>query len=140
MKSSRMNRISFMLALVITALLMTNCNKDEPMAAVSINETGSDVGGDVTGDGGSALSSYKWSNSLPTVDWNMDITASKGGSFNLRIDDADGKNVLNQMLEVGKGDDSKSGVSATGTAGEWTITVTLTDFNGDGSFSISPGN
>jgi hypothetical protein len=135
-----LNRFSVLAALVLFAFVLTNCSEDEPFATISINETGSDVGGDVTGDGGSAVRSYTWNNALQTVDWNMDITASKEGSFNLKIDDADGKNVLNQTLVVGQGDDSKSGVSALGTAGAWTITVTMTDFNGDGSFSISPGN
>lgn len=140
MRGLILNRFSVVLALIFTSFLLTNCSKDEPLAAISINETGSDVGGDVTGDGGSTQRSYKWNNTLRTVDWNMDITASKGGSFNLVIDDADGINVLNKTLVVGQGDDSKSGVSATGAAGEWTITVILTDFVGDGSFSISPGN
>ena len=140
MRRMILNRFSVVLALALTAFLFTNCSEDEPFSTISINETGSDVGGDVTGDGGSAQRSYKWNNPLQKVDWNMDITASKGGSFNLRIDDAEGNNVLNQTLAVGQGGDSKSGVSASGTSGEWTITVDLTDFNGDGSFSISPGD
>ncbi|MEQ9219521.1 MAG: hypothetical protein RLO17_15825 [Cyclobacteriaceae bacterium] len=128
------------LMLITGSLFISSCGEEDPTASVSINETGSDLGGDVTGDGGSTVRSYKWNNSLRTIDYNMDITAAKGGSFTLSVADADGTSVLNQTLVVGQGDDSKSGVSATGTSGEWTITVTLTDFNGDGSFSISPGN
>jgi hypothetical protein len=127
-------------AIVMTSVSFTSCEKDEPFASVSINETGSDLGGDVTGDGGSVTESYLWNNPLPTADWNMDITSTVGGSFNLMIKDSDGVTVLNQTITAGQGDDSKSGVTSSGASGEWTITVTLTNFNGDGPFSISPGN
>lgn len=127
------------IVLLVVISITAGC-EEEPMATISINETGSDVGGDVTGDGGSTSRSYKWNNSLNTVNYNMDITAANGGSFNLSITDADGTNVVNQTLTAGQGDDSKSGVSTAGSSGEWTINVTLTDFGGDGSFSISPGD
>lgn len=139
MKQFKLKLLPVIILLAVISITTTSCEK-EPMATISINETGDTVGGDVTGDGGSTSRSYKWNNSLRTVDFNMDITASKGGSFNLSITDADGTNVLNETLTVGHGDDSKSGVSASGASGEWTIMVTLTDFDGDGSFSITPGD
>lgn len=129
-----------MAAIVMAGFSFSSCEKDEPSASVSINETGSDFGGDVTGDGGSTSKTYLWSNPLTTADWNMDITSANGGSFNLMIEDSEGKTVLNQTLTAGQGDDSRSGVTSSGTSGEWTITVTLKNLNGDGSFSISPGN
>lgn len=138
MKKSTFRLLGVMLALALTPMLLTNCSKDESFANVIINEGNTDLGGDVIGNGGSTQKSFKWNNPLRRVDWNMDMTARKGGSFNLRIDDSNGNNVLNQTLVAGVGDDSKSGVSRLGTPGEWTITVTLTNFNGDGSFSISP--
>ena len=128
------------LMLIAGSLFITACGEEELTAMVSINETGSDIGGDVTGDGGSTTKSYQWNNSLATIDYNMDVTAAEGGSFNLSVTDAEGASVLNQTLTVGQGDDSKSGVSSSGASGEWTITVTLTNFSGDGSFSISPGD
>ncbi|REE05628.1 hypothetical protein [Marinoscillum furvescens] len=133
-----LTRLGFLL---LFAFAVMSC-EDEPelTASVSINETGSDLGGDVTGNGGSATESYTWTNNLTTVDYNMDITAAQEGSFQLQITDADGKVVLNQTLTSGVGDDSKSGVSQSGTAGEWTVEVILKDFKGDGSFSISPGD
>jgi hypothetical protein len=36
--------------------------------------------------------------------------------------------------------DSFSGVSSAGTAGIWTITISVSNFNGDGSFTLSEGN
>lgn len=127
---------------LIGLMSLSSCNKDDdaPFATVSINETGSDLGGDVTGDGGSTSESYVWNNPLATANWNMDITATNGGSFQLIIEDAEGALVLDQTLTAGIGEDSADGVTASGTAGEWTIRVTLSDFNGDGSFSLSPGN
>ena len=140
MKKLNFKFFGVILVLALTSLILTNCSKDNPFATVTINETGSDLGGDVIGDGGSTVESYTWNNPESTVDWNMDITATSGGSFNLTINDADGNKVLNETLVAGQGDDSKSGVSASGSSGDWTITINLTDFNGDGSFSISPGN
>ena len=137
-----MKKMNFRL-IVLTAILaagvsLTSCKKD--FASVSINEVGSDLGGDVTGDGGSTTESYVWNNNLARAEYNMDITAASGGSFNLMIEDSQGTTVLNQTLVAGQGEDSKSGVTQSGASGDWTIIVTLTDFIGDGSFSISPGN
>lgn len=133
-----LTRLGFLLLFAFTVM---SC-EDEPelTASVTINETGSDLGGDVIGNGGSTTESYTWTNNLSTVDYNMDITAAQEGSFQLQITDADGKVVLNQTLTSGVGDDSKSGVSQSGTAGAWTVQVTLSNFKGDGSFSISPGD
>ena len=127
------------LAIVLMATF-TACKDDEPTANVRIESVGSDLGGDVTGDGGSTTQSFQWNNSLSTAEYNMDITAGRGGSFQLQLIDADGNTVLDRTLVKGQGDDSRSGVSTAGTAGSWTVIVTLTNFSGDGSFSLSPGN
>lgn len=131
-----------LLLMMVSVSLMMSCSDDEELFATSsiVTATGSDFDGDVTGDGGNHQKSYTWNNTLQTVDYNMDITASKGGSFTLRIADADGNIVLDEQLVKGQGDDSRSGVSGSGTAGEWTVTIILDNFNGDGSWSISPGN
>lgn len=139
MNTRKMNLFLLLSFVGLGSIMFTSC-KEELFATISINETGSDFGGDVTGDGGSTSQTYTWNNSLTTADWNMDITASAGGSFRLLIKDADGATVLDNTLTKGVGDDSASGVTSSGTAGDWQVTVTLTDFNGDGSFSISPGN
>jgi hypothetical protein len=139
MKSKNVKLFLLLSIAGLSSVLLTSC-KEEPFATITIDETGSDLGGDVTGDGGSTSQTYTWNNSLTTADWNMDITASAGGSFRLLIKDADGATVLDNTLTKGVGDDSASSVTSAGTAGDWQVTVTLTDFNGDGSFSLSPGN
>ena len=103
---------------------------------INLNATGD---GDVTGGGGTATSTHNWTNSQSKAELNMDITAASGGSFQVIVKDADGNEVINETLTVGVGDDSKNVCSTAGTAGEWSVTVTLTDFNGDGSFSLSQG-
>ncbi len=126
---------------IIISLATISCSDDDgPMAQVNITAQNTDFDGDVTGTGGSLRNSYPWNNPLNTVDYNMDITAASGGSFQLIMVDADGTEVLNQTLIKGQGDDSRSGVSQSGTPGEWTVQIVLNNFNGDGSFSISPGN
>ena len=140
MKRVNSRFFGLLLVMTLTSVIFTNCKEDEAFAEVLVNEIGDTFGGDVTGDGGSTQRSYTLNNPETTVDWNMDITSARGGSFDLRIADADGNNVLSQTIIKGQGDDTRSGVSNEGTAGEWTITITLSDFNGDGSFSITPGN
>ncbi len=127
---------------LIMMLTIIGCGDDEGelMATISVNETGDTFGGDVTGDGGSTSESFTWTNNLTTADYNMDITSAAGGSMNISITDAQGASVLNQTLTAGQGDDSRSGVTSSGASGDWTVVITLTEFDGDGSFSLSPGD
>ncbi len=94
--------------------------------------------GDVTGAGGTASETIDWSNSQPKAEYAMDITAGAGGSMTLTIKDAAGTTVLTKTLTVGVGDDSASGCTSAGTSGTWTITVSVSNFSGDGSYSVDP--
>lgn len=129
------------LVLLLT-LITFACSEDDPTATIRVNAlsatTGS-VDGDVTGDGGSTRKTFTWPNERPTAEYNMDMTASNGGRFQMIIKDAAGVVVLDYTLIKGQTPDSKSGVSASGTSGTWTIEIILTNFNGDGSFSLSQG-
>lgn len=156
-----MKKVNLILAALLIGLMsttiLTSCKKEgctDPKAnnydadtkkddgsctypTVSVNPGGDD--GDVTGSGGSATSTHTWYNSQSKAELNMDITAGDGGSFQVIVDDADGNEVLNETLEVGVGDDSKTACSTSGTSGTWTVTVKLTDFDGDGSFTLQQG-
>ncbi|MEQ8907548.1 MAG: hypothetical protein RIC95_00015 [Vicingaceae bacterium] len=117
----------------------TNAEEDDGSCTyptINLNATGD---GDVTGGGGSASSTNEWTNSQSKAELNMDITAASGGRFQIIVKDSDGTEVINETLTVGIGDDSKNICSASGTPGTWTVTVSLTDFSGDGSFSLSQG-
>ncbi|WP_017732336.1 hypothetical protein [Nafulsella turpanensis] len=122
--------------------LFSSCeDENAQMANVAFTTiTSGDIDGDVTGNGGSTSKNFKWNNSLSTADYNMDITAAKSGSFQLLVKDSNGKVVLDKTVVAGQGEDSRSGVTTAGASGEWTVTVNLTDFNGDGSFSFSKGD
>lgn len=131
-----------LLLLIAFVGFFTSCKDDAPapVAAITYTPTATNsVDGDVTGNGGSATKTYTWQNSRATAEYNMDITSTKGGKMQVNIKDAAGNTVLDHTLEAGVTPDSKSGVTATGTEGAWTVTVTLTNFNGDGSFSLSQG-
>ena len=99
-----------------------------------------DVDGDFTGNGGSGERVFIWQNSRPTADYNADITSTSGGLFEMEVKDANGNVVLNKSLTGGTEPDSFSGVTFTGTPGLWSVTITLSSFNGDGSFSLSEGD
>ncbi|SDS35718.1 hypothetical protein [Gramella sp. MAR_2010_147] len=99
-----------------------------------------DVDGDFTGNGGSAEKTFLWQNSLNTADYNADITSSSNGVFEMEVKDAEGNVVLNKTLQGDVEPDSFSGVTQNGTSGLWSVTITLSNFNGDGSFSLSEGD
>lgn len=105
---------------------------------VEVTSRESDPGGDFYGDGDSGTWSFAWVNSLPTADVNFDITTPTG-SVQMIINDCDGAEVLNKTRSAG-GNDTFSGVTKRGTAGTWLVTLILTDFDGDGSYSLSPGD
>ena len=137
--------------LVISTFFIISCSKDDPVptATVTINgkvlfDNGDDFNGDVdasfTGDGGSTTKTFSWRNNLTTADYNADITATTEGIFRMVVKDADSNTVLDKSLNGAVEPDSFSGVTSSGTSGIWTVTVTLTTFQGDGSFSLSEGN
>ena len=124
-----------MLALVVS---FSSC-KDEPFATVTITPLGSTADGDLNGDGGTASKIYTWNNPQNIANYDMDITASSGGTFQLIVKDADGMQVLNETLVANQAPDSKSGLTLEGAIGDWTIEVYVTNFKGDGSFNLTPG-
>ena len=99
-----------------------------------------DIDGDFIGDGGTMSKTFSWSNSLSRADYNAEITATAEGKFQMIVRDADAAIVLDRSLDGSVEPDSFSGVTSAGTSGIWTVTLVLTDFNGDGSYSLSEGN
>jgi hypothetical protein len=105
---------------------------------VIIGSTGAHPGGDFQGNGDSGEYSFAWENNNGKANANFDITGS--GTVQLIIYDAKGKEVLNGSRTGGQGEDSFSGVSEEGKKGKWKVSLIFTNFNGSGSFSVSPGS
>ena len=103
---------------------------------VIIESGGADPGGDFLGNGDSGTFSFAWNNPGSRAELNFDITTPTG-SVQFILRDAKGKEVLNKTRSAG-GDDTFSGESDKGDKGMWLVEIILTDFNGDGSFSLSP--
>lgn len=144
---------NLLLVLFLTVgLVVTGCSSDDDEnndVTVAVNGTVifdegddffGDVDGDFTGNGGSGTRTFMWQNSLSRADYNADITATAEGLFNMTVRDADDNIVLDRSLNGAVEPDSFDGVTSNGTSGIWTVTVTLTNFNGDGSFSLSEGD
>ncbi|MBJ6369518.1 hypothetical protein JF259_15605 [Snuella sp. CAU 1569] len=140
----------FILATAFTFLTFSGCSSDDDETTIQVRVNGTvlfddgddfngDVDGDFTGTGGSATRVFEWQNSLSTADYNADITATTDGAFRIVVKDADGAVVLDKSLSGSVEPDSIDGVTASGTPGVWTVTITLTSFKGDGSFSLSAG-
>lgn len=150
MKNGKTFRLLTLSLAVLGVLAFTSCQKykkynnmeviDNTFTGnVDIGSTGADPGGDFTGNGDSGEYSFAWNNSKKKANANFDIT-SNSGSVQMIIYDARGKEVLNATRTGGSGEDSYSGVTEEGKSGTWKISLILTNFNGDGSFSVSPGN
>lgn len=149
MEKLRLFKTSFILILTLGLFLFNCSNDDDATIEVSVNgsvtfDAGDDFNGDVDGDfignGGSGSRTFLWNNALNTADYNADITATSEGTFRIVVEDADGNVVLDKSLNGAMEPDSIDGVTSSGTAGIWSVTITLTSFKGDGSFSLSEGN
>tara|TARA_B100002049_G_scaffold236741_1_gene224379 strand:- start:741 stop:1163 length:423 start_codon:yes stop_codon:yes gene_type:complete len=131
----------FLSLLTLAGFLFSCSSDDEPAENITINEgNNGDIGGDFIGNGGSVIKTFTWKNSLDTADYNADITSTSTGVFQMIVKDADGTTVLDRTLSGGTEPDSFSGVTSSGTPGLWTVTISITNFNGDGSFSLSEGD
>ena len=152
MLQRKLIRNLFILATAFAFFNFTGCSTDDDdefTVQVRVNQTvlfdngddfNGDVDGDFTGNGGSDARTFNWQNSLSTADYNADITATSEGIFNIVVRDADSNVVLDRTLNGASEPDSIDGVTSSGTPGVWSVTITLTNFDGDGSFSLSEGN
>lgn len=140
-----------------TAFVGCSNDDDDTFANVTVNGTmlsaspsdfvvgdTSDFNGDIdasfTGNGGTASRIFSWNNNLTTADFNADITATSAGSFRMIVRDSEEAVVLDRTIQGGGDPDSIDGVTSAGTSGIWTVTIEVSNFNGDGSFSLSEGN
>lgn len=142
MKTSNFKLLTIFTAMVLFIGTFSSCSDDDgPTANITVNEGPSgDIGGDFTGNGGNASRTINWTNNLATADYNADITATATGTFNIVVADSEGTVVLDRNLTGGTEPDSIDGVTQAGEPGNWTVTITITSFNGDGSYSLSAGN
>ncbi len=130
------------LTILYTAFFFYSCSTDDDLIAnVSLTEgIDGDIGGDFTGNGGNTSETFNWQNNLSTADYNADITSATIGLFQMIVKDAEGNTVLNRSLNGSIEPDSFSGTTSAGEAGMWTVTINVSNFNGDGSFTLSEGN
>ncbi|GAA4974044.1 hypothetical protein [Algibacter aquimarinus] len=142
MKTSNFTLLGIFMIMTVFTLSTTSCSSDDgPTVNITVNEGPSgDIGGDFTGNGGNGSRTINWTNNLATADYNADITSSATGTFVMTVADANGTVVLERNLVGGTEPDSFSGVTSAGEPGNWTVTITLSSFNGDGSYSLSAGN
>ena len=95
--------------------------------------------GDFEGNGNSGTFSFVWENNKKKATVNFDVTTTAGGSVQIILNDAKGKEVFNKTRPEG-GNDSFSGLSEEGKEGKWLVTINLTNLNGDGTYDITPAN
>ena len=149
MKSTKTFKLLTLSLALIGIVTFTSCKKykgydnmevieNSYSGSVTIESTGADPGGDFAGNGDSGEYSFAWENNNGKANANFDISGS--GTVQLIIYDAKGNEVLNGSRTGGQGEDSFSGVSEEGKKGVWKVSLIYSNFNGSGSFSVSPGN
>jgi len=111
--------------------------RDTYSGTIHVTSGGEDPAGDFTGSGDSGIYSFAWRNPQSEASLNLDITTNTG-SVQMILRDSKDTVVLDKTLNAG-GVDSYSGVSDPGESGIWTVKLIITDFNGDGSYSLHPG-
>lgn len=142
-----MKKFSLLIALTaISTMIFTSCEDYEDREIIENTFTGNidvtsgevDPAGDFTGDGDSGGFSFAWMNPQTTASANFDITTT-AGTVQMIVKDSEGTIVIDETLTAGS-EDSYSGVSQSGAEGMWIVEFVLTKFNGDGSYSLHPGN
>ncbi len=134
---------TLILTIISTVFFLFSCSNDDDNSNANVTLTegvNGDIGGDFIGNGGNTSETFTWQNTLSTADYNADITASTTGLFQMIVKDSEGVTVLDRSLNGNVEPDSFSGVTSSGTFGMWTVTITVSNFNGDGSFTLSEGN
>ncbi len=105
---------------------------------IDVNSFGLDPSADFEGNNDSGIYSFEWCNPQSRASLDFEITPTAGGSVRMILRDHAGEVVLDKTRPDG-GNDSFSGVSDNGINGTWTVEVILSNVNGDGSWSMSPG-
>lgn len=135
--------ITMILIVITTLFFLQSCSNDDDdlNANISLTEgVDGNIGGDFTGNGGNTTETFIWQNNLLTADYNADITASTTGLFQMIVKDSEGTTVLDRTLNGNVEPDSFSGVTTSGEVGMWTVTIIVSDFNGDVSFTLTEGD
>lgn len=136
MKTFKKIQSLFLLSMALM-LIITSCSKKSgPSATINVLAQSANKSGDVKGNGGSVTKTWTFTNPGTTAGWDMSIDG-KSGSFQLVLKDASGTVMLNKTLTAIVGPrQSADGTTAAGTAGEWSATATLTNFDGTGDYSF----
>lgn len=139
----------FAFAILIGGLTtMTSCKKEyekydnkeviENTYSGNIELFGTDeLNGNFDGDGDSGELSFVWENTGTKADVDFFITSTPGGTIQIILNDAKGKEVFNQKRPEGA-NDSFSGLSEVGETGKWLVTIKLTNVDGNGGYDIKP--
>jgi hypothetical protein len=146
MKIRELNRI-MTLFIAFSFISLVSCDKeyedreiieDTYSGNIFVTSVGQDPAGDFTGTGDSGTYTFAWVNPQSRASANFDITTPTG-SVQMIVKDDEGTVVLDKTRSAG-GNDTFSGVSESGVSGIWQVTLILTDFKGDGSYSLHPGD
>lgn len=128
-----MNKIKVLflsMALLSLPLTFQSCTKIKFKKSTGV--------GEFSAQGKSKTKTFDWENSQSKASFTMDITGAESGSMTMEVFDGTGTKLIDEIVTVG-GVDSYSACSAFGNPGTWSVTITITDFNGKGSYTLTEG-
>lgn len=145
----KLTKILAFAALILSVTILTSCqeyaefdNKEviENTYGGQIELQGNvEARGDFWGAGESGTFSFVWENTEKKATVNFDVTTELGGSVQIIMNDAKGNEVFNKTRPESS-NDTFSGLSEEGRKGKWLVKIILTNFDGDGTFDITPAN
>lgn len=136
------------LILIVGFTSMTSCKKEyekyDNKEVVENTYTGNiellgkdELNGNFDGKDDSGELSFVWENKGIKADIDFFITSAPGGTIQLILNDAKGKEVFNKTLPDGA-NDTYSGLSEEGRTGKWLVTIKLKNVDGNGGYDIKP--
>ena len=126
-----------------SCFLIDPVEEDDFEARISLDaDISKGVSGEVYGDGGHEVRILRWTNPGTSVTLILELMPGTDGDIVVRVNDAERMEVLNRYwsAEEANGSFVISGVSAEGAPGLWSVSISLSNFDGDGSYSVTNGN
>ncbi|WP_224489861.1 hypothetical protein [Robertkochia flava] len=138
----------FICFLIGSVFCFNSCSLIEPQeddlhARITLDpDISKGVSGEVSGDGGNEVRILRWTNPETTATLNLELVPGTDGNIIVRVHDAERMEVLKRYwsLEDADGAFVISGVSAGGASGLWSVSISLSNFEGDGSYAVINGN
>jgi len=120
---------------VLALLPLAGCAGSE--AIFGISQATGNFNATITGRGDSGDRSTVWVNSGTAANVSFSLAVGSSGQVTLTLRDADGAQVYRETVTT-DGERSRSGLTSTGTSGDWEVRIEVLDLDGTANVSVAP--